>query len=76
MHPSAQVLVLTLVTLAIGGVEGFKFHRRADVVDTSNTQGVQNIVTTNAEQTQFYIPMQFGSGSGSVNTYGLISTTR
>lgn len=76
MRPSVQTLVLTLTILAIGGAEGLKFQRRADAVDTSNAQGVQNLLVTNADQTLFYTPMQFGSGSGVVNIYGLVSTTR
>jgi len=76
MHPSTQMLALALTTLAIGGVQGLKFHRRADPVDTSNTQGAQNLLITNAEQTLFYTPMEFGSGNGSVHIYGLVSTTR
>lgn len=76
MHPSTQTLALALATLAIGGVQGLKFHRRADPVDTSSTQGAQNLLITNAEQTLFYTPMQFGSGDRSVNIYGLVSTTR
>ena len=76
MHPSIRTLVLTLATLAIDGAQGLKFHRRADAVDISNAQGTQNILITNAEQTLFYTPMQFGSGNGTVNIYGLVSTTR
>ena len=76
MHPSAQTLVLALTTLAVGGVEGLKFQRRADPIDTSNAQGAQNLLITNADQTLFYTPMQFGSGSEVLNIYGLVSTTR
>lgn len=76
MHPSAQTLVLTLAALAASGAQGFRFHRRADPVDNSNSQGLQNILVTNAQQTSFYIPMQFGSGSGAANLLGLISTVR
>jgi hypothetical protein len=72
MHPSPRMLVLTLATLAVGGVQGLKFPRR----DASNAQGSQNVLITNPEQTLFYTPMQFGSGNGAVNIYGLVSTTR
>lgn len=76
MHPSVQTLVLTLSTLAIGGAEGLKFQKRADVADISDTQGAQNLLITNDQQTLFYTPMQFGTGNGAVNLYGLVSTTR
>lgn len=76
MRPSVRTLVLTLATLTIGGTEGLKLHRRADVVDISDAQNAQNIIITNAEQTLFYILMQFGAGDESVDVYGVISTTR
>lgn len=76
MLPSPQSLLLTLAAVAVVGVESLKLQKRADPVDTSNLQGGQNILITNAEQTLFYIPMQFGSGSGLVDIFGLISTTR
>lgn len=76
MHPSAQTLVLTLAALAVSGAQGFSFHRRADPVDNSNAQGLQNILVTDAQQISFYIPMQFGSGNGAANILGLISTVR
>ena len=76
MHPSIQTLVLTLATLAIGGVEGLKIRKRADPLDTSESQGVQNILITDAKQNLFYTPMEFGSGDGAVSIYGLVSTTR
>jgi len=76
MYPLAQTLVLTLTTLAIGGAEGRKFQKRADVVDTSDAQDAHNILITNDKQTLFYTPMQFGSGDAVVDIYGLVSTTR
>jgi hypothetical protein len=76
MLPSPQAFVLTLAALAIGGTQGLKLKKRADPVDTSNIQGAQNILITNAEQTLFYTPMQLGSGSSLVNIFGLVSTTR
>lgn len=76
MHPSVQTLVLALVTLAIGGAEGFTLKKRADPVDTSDVQGAQNILITDAGQNLFFTPMQFGSGSGVVSTLALVSTTR
>ena len=71
-----QTLALTLATLAIGGAQGLKLKKRADPVDTTSIQGAQNILITNAEQTLFYTPMQFGSGSNLVDVFGLVSTTR
>jgi len=76
MHPSIRTVVLTLATLAIGGTEGLKLRKRADPVDTSEAQGVQNILITDAGQNLFYTPMQFGSGDGAVSIYALVSTTR
>lgn len=76
MLPSIRKFGLTLAALAIGGAEGLKFQKRADAVDTSNIQGARNILITNAQQTLFYTPMQFGSGSSLVDIFGLVSTTR
>ena len=77
MYSSMQTLVLALTALAVGGVEGhIKSKKRADPVDISNAEGVQNILVTNADQNRFYIPMEFGSGNGAVDIYGLVSTTR
>lgn len=76
MHSSPQTLALALATLAIGGAQGFKFHGRADAVDTDSSQGAHNLLIANADQTQFYTQMQFGSGNGAVNIYGVVSTTR
>jgi hypothetical protein len=76
MSPPLQTLVLSLAALAIGRAEGLKFQKRADAIDTSNVQGARNVLITNADQNLFYAPMQFGSGNGVVDTYGLISTTR
>ena len=76
MHPSIRTLVLTLATVAIGGTDGLKLKKRADPVDTSATQGIQNILITDASQNWFYTPMQFGSGDGAVSIFGLVSTTR
>ena len=76
MLPSAQTLVLTLTALAIGGAEGFRLRRRDNVSDTAATQGAQNVLVSNADQTQFYVAMQFGTGTGIVDTYSLVSTTR
>jgi hypothetical protein len=75
MHPSVQTLVLGLTTLAVGAVEGLKFNKRADGGNTTDIQAAQNVLITNADQTLFYTPMQFGSGDGVVNIYGLVSTT-
>lgn len=74
-HP-LQTFVLALAVLATSRAEALKFHKRGDPVDTSNTQNARNILITNADQNLFYIPMQFGSGNGIVDTYGLVSTTR
>ena len=76
MSPSSRPLLLALATLAIYGVEGFKFQRRADSIDANSTQGLQNILITTAEQTLFYTPMQFGSGGRVASTYGVVSTIR
>lgn len=79
MHSSVRSLVLTLATLAIGGVNGLKFPKRnGGAVDISDAPGPGrlNILTTNAEQNQFYIPMQFGSDVGAEEKLGLVSTTR
>lgn len=73
MPPSLQKLALTLAALAIGTTEGLRFQKRAD---TSNAEGPQNVLITDAEQSLFYTPMQFGSGSGLVSLFGLVSTTR
>lgn len=76
MSSSLQTLVLALATLAVGGVEGFKYQKRANPLDTSNIQGGQNVLIANAQQTQFYTQMQFGSGHIALAIYGLLSTTR
>jgi hypothetical protein len=76
MLPSVQTLVLTLTTLAVGSAEGLKLNRRADAVDTTSVQGLQNVLITNPDQNQFYTQIQFGSGNGAVNLLGLVSTTR
>jgi len=76
MYPSVRTLVLTLATLAIGGAQGLKLQRRDDPVDDSDSQGPQNILLTNAEQTLFYTPMGFGSGNGVLSTFAVVSTTR
>lgn len=76
MHPPIRTLVLTLATLAIGGAEGLKLRKRADPVDTSEAQGAQNILITDAGQNLFYTPMKFGTKTGAVSIYGLVSTTR
>ena len=76
MIPSLPALVLTLAALAVGATEGLRFQKRADAIDTSNAQSVRNFLITDAEQTLFYVPIQFGSGSGLVDIFGLVSTTR
>ena len=79
MHSSARTLVVTLTTIAIGGAQGLQLPKRTlPVVDVSDGPGPGrlNILTTNAEQTQFYLPMQFGEGSDAVEKLGLVSTTR
>ena len=76
MHPSVPTFVLALAALAIGGAEGFKFRKRADPVGTSNAQGAQNVLITNAEQNLFYIAMHFGSQDEVGYAYSLVSTTR
>lgn len=74
MPPSLQTIVLTLAALAVGCAHGLKFHKRADT--SSNVQGAQNILITDAELDRFYIPMQFGTVSSPVDIFGLVSTTR
>lgn len=76
MLPSAQTLVLTLTVLAIGGAEGLKLRKRDDASDTAATQGAQNVLVCNADQNQFYVATQFGTGTGVVDTYSLVATTR